>query len=235
MYESDSVLEEVKKLSRQALIISTAANGSDVSLWDRARRLVCNVECIIRLPELSKSNLQIDRFCLIVAAYFSDAGLANHHKEEKHAKNSVFGNNGDNLVHSCTEIVRDKLSGLIKGDKIEKINSIIAEAHGNFAQRPEAMMLSDARNLDDMGAIGLFQEFRRYTITGKSVSDALQIWKRKIDYRYWQARLKESFCFESVRNLAKQRLAAAEHFMNQLNIETRALDLEELSAETALA
>jgi len=94
------------------------------------------------------------------------------------------------------------------------------------------MILSDARNLDDMGAMGIFNEFRRYIIGGKSICDALQSWKMKIDYRYWQARLKKSFRFESVRKLAEQRLSAAEHFMNQLEVETEAQDLNELIAES---
>ncbi len=234
MYETDSILDSVTELSKQVLTIPRADGKCDLTLWDRARRLVCNVEYIIRLPELSKFNMQIDRFCLISATYFSDSGLAHHFKFKNHAESPGFGNNGDDLVHSCSEIVLDKLSGLIKDERIEKINSIISEAHGNFAQKPESMILSDARNLDDMGATGLFQEFRRYTVTGKSISDALGIWKRKIDYRYWQARLKESFRFASVRKLAEQRLRVAEHFMNQLNIETEGMDLKEVSSDPAL-
>ena len=92
------------------------------------------------------------------------------------------------------------------------------------------MILSDAQNLDDMGATGIFNEFKRHVAQGKGVTDALQSWKKKIDYRYWQARLKESFRFESVRKLAQQRLSATEYFMNQLKIEHSAKDLEELSA-----
>ena len=97
----------------------------------------------------------------------------------------------------------------------------------------EAMILSDASNLDDMGAIGIFSEFKRYIIGGKGVSNVLHTWKRKIDYKYWQARLKESFRFESVRKIAEQRLSTAEYFMNQLKVENTASDLEESSIDSA--
>jgi hypothetical protein len=80
--------------------------------------------------------------------------------------------------------------------------------------------------------VGIFNEFRRYVVHGKGASDALQSWKRKIDYRYWDARLKESFRFESVRKLAAQRFTAAEYFMNQLAVENAARDLEELVIES---
>jgi hypothetical protein len=234
MYEADSSLETIKKLAKETLTISIGVNNSDSTLWDRAQRLVCNVEYIVRLPEVAKSGMQIDRFCLTSATYFSDAGLARNLESKKHVGTFYgSGSNGDDLLHDCTEIVSEKLTGIIKRDKIEKINSIIVEAGSNFAKKPEAMILSDARNLDDMGAAGLFHEFRRYTFVGKGVFDALQLWKRKVDYRYWQARLKESFRFESVRKLAEKRLSTAEYFMNQLNIETEASDLEELSTDSS--
>jgi hypothetical protein len=67
---------------------------------------------------------------------------------------------------------------------------------------------------------------------GKGASVALDSWKRKIDYRYWDARLKESFRFDSVRKLAIQRFSSAEYFMNQLSAENSARDLEELIIES---
>ena len=96
----------------------------------------------------------------------------------------------------------------------------------------EAKILSDARNLDDMGAVGIFSEFRRFVCNGKGVADVLESWKRKVDYRYWQARLKESFRFETVRKLAVQRFAATEYFMTQLKMENNAQDLEDLLLES---
>src|SRR4030043_184233 len=82
-------------------------------------------------------------------------------------------------------------SHIIAGPKIEKIGKIIVESANRFTEMIEAMVLGDARNLEDMGAVGLFHEFRKYVIHGKGVADVLDSWRRKIDYRFWQARLKE--------------------------------------------
>ena len=87
------------------------------------------------------------------------------------------------------------------------------------------MVLSDARNLDDMGMVGIFNEMRRYVVHGRGVSEALASWKRKLDYDYWKARLRESFRFDSVRQIAQQRLQGAEQYMKQLELENRAGDL----------
>jgi len=228
-----SELDIVKDLAREALVIPAPRGDADNSLWDRAQRLARNAEYICRLPELAKTGVQIDRFCLIAATYFSDAGLVRHPEtKERGARSALSGANGDELLYFSTQVVEEKLAGAVERARIEKINRIITESGSHLTRMTEAMILSDARNLDDMGAAGIFNEFRRYVIGGKGACDAVRGWERKIDYRYWQARLKESFWFEQVRRLAEKRLSAVEHFMNQLKVETEAQDLEELALES---
>ncbi len=225
-----SEFDIVRKIAEQTLVISTPSGGIDRTLWDRSRRLIRNIEHICQLPELNNTVTGIDRFCLGAAAYFSDAGLARHLRSEKVSAKAVNCNvNGDNLLELCAKVVEEVLGEHINGEKIEKINRIIAESSNYLTRMTEAMILSDARNLDDMGVVGLLGEFGRYALSGKGVGDMLGSWKKKIDYGYWEARLKESFRFEQVRKVAEQRLAIAEHFINQLKVEIEAQDLEELS------
>jgi hypothetical protein len=228
-----SELDIIREIAQQVLVVPTLKGTKDNSLWDRTQRLVRNVEHICRLPEVAKLEPQIDRFCLIAAAYFSDAGFAHYADAEDTGRRFVLADvSADDLSDFSTQVVTDRLSGSLAGPKIDKINKIITESADRFAKLPEAIILSDARNLDDMGAVGIFNEFRRYVVHGKGASEALESWKRKIDYRYWDARLKESFRFESVRKLAAQRFAAAEYFMNQLAVENAARDLEEMVIES---
>jgi hypothetical protein len=228
-----SELDIIREIAQQVLVVPTLKGTKDNSLWDRTQRLVRNVEHICRLPEVAQADTQIDRSCLIAAAYFSDAGFARYADAEDTASRLVLADvSAEDLADFSTQIVNDRLAGSLAGPKIDKINKIITESCDRFSKMFEAMILSDARNLDDMGAVGIFNEFRRYVIHGKGASDALQSWKRKIDYRYWDARLKESFRFESVRKLASQRFSAAEYFMNQLAVENAARDLEEMVIES---
>ena len=132
------------------------------------------------------------------------------------------------MLDLSTGIVEEVLGTHIDSARISKINRIITESARHSNKIPEAMILSDSRNLDDMGAIGIFNEFRRFVCTGKSICDVLQIWQRKIDYGYWQARLGEGFRFKTVHKIAEQRLRAAEYFMSRLKVETEAHDIEEL-------
>jgi len=219
-----SELDIVRDLAKQVLIIPIINGFYDSSLWDRAQRLVRNVERICELPELGKTGSQIDRFSLMTATYFNDAGLACNLKAGYSP--DKFENNGDGLLDDCRKIVEEKLSRFVGQAKIDTINKIIAGSYSRSAIMTEAIILSDARNLDDMGTTGVFSELKRYVAGGKGVSDAINIWKRKVDYGYWQARLKESFRIESVRRLAEKRLLAVETFMNQLQLENAAADFE---------
>jgi hypothetical protein len=228
-----SELDTIRDLARQTLIVPTVASEPDSFLWYRAERLVRNVEHICGLPELLKAGLQTDRFCLMSATYFSDAGLACHLESNNRTADLTLSN-GNGLLEVSAELATKKLAGIIEKIKIEKISSIITESGSHLTQRTEAMILSDARNLDDMGAVGIFNEYRRFVIGGKGICGVLQSWRKKTDYGYWQARLKEGFKFEQVRKLAERRLATAEYFINQLKAETQAQDVEELSVDSVL-
>ncbi|TSA45079.1 hypothetical protein D4R52_03100 [bacterium] len=225
-----SEIDVVKELARETLVIPTQAAYLDNFLWDRAKRLVRNVEHICQVPELGMTGTTIDRFCLTAATYFSDAGIAVRLKTNQAGMLSASDNNGDGVLDFSAQIVEEKLGEHIDGLRVRNISRVITESGNHFSKMPEAMILSDARNLDDMGTVGIFSEFRRYVVGGKSVSDLLPAWEKKIDYRYWQARLEKSFRFESVRKLAEQRLNTAEYFMNQLKIENNANDIAELLA-----
>ena len=225
-----SEIDIVKELARETLVIPTQAAYPDNFLWDRAQRLVRNVEHICQVPELGRAGTTIDRFCLTAATYFCDAGIAVRLKTNQTGTLSASDNNGDGTLDFSAQIVEEKLGEHIDGLRVRNISRIVTESGSHFSKMPEAMILSDARNLDDMGTVGIFSEFRRYIVGGKSVSDFLPAWEKKIDYQYWQARLKKSFQFESVRKLAEQRLNTAEYFMNQLKIENNANDIAELLA-----
>ena len=230
-----SDLKLISSIAKQSLTIFTSAAEPDTCLWDRTERLVRNVKLICQMPEISKSGVQIDHLCLTVAAYFNYAGLACHLRtENKTARMAIskISGNGELLVEYSAEVAAEKLDGLISEEQIANVSRIIIESCDHFTKKIEAMILSDARNLDDMGAAGIFNQLRKHMAGGRGVSDVLASWQRKVDYQYWQARLRDGFRFNSVRILAEQRLAAAEKFMNQLAVEHSADDLQELSSSS---
>ncbi|MHC4131527.1 MAG: HD domain-containing protein [Planctomycetota bacterium] len=222
-------LETIKELAKGVLVTSRDSMGLGRYLWDRTQRLGRNVEHICDLSESAQTSFEVDRFCLLSATYFSETGFAGL-LGKKNAPTSYpfFKSSSDGILEFCRETVNSKLSLILSKGQIIKIKKIISESWNRTTRMTEAMILSDARNLEDMGAVGIFHELRRFMSQGKNITEVLLHWRKQIDYRYWQARLKDSFRFESVRNLAEQRLVRAEQFMNQLQVETEAKDLKEL-------
>lgn len=228
-----SEIDVIKNIAEQSLTVPSLSGQADCSLWDRAQRIARNVEHVCRFPELVEGNLPVDRFCLKAAAYFSDAGFARYaNTKDTNASVVLADLSVADLCQFSTQVVKDKLAGEITDAKIKKINKIIVEASTKKAKSTEARILSDARGLEDVGAVGVFNEFRKIIVHGCGVSDVLSSWKRKIDYRYWDIRLNESFNFESSAKIAKQRFAVAEKFMAQLAAEHTGRDLEEIVIES---
>jgi len=221
-----SELDTIRKVAQQALGVSDQGGTTDNYLWDRAQRIVRNVEQICRLPELAVNDLQIDRFCLLSAAYFADGRLGACEPGSTDANAADFRDLG-------TQLVNEKLAGIVTDARISKINKIIIESDNRLTKMTEAVILSDGRSLEDLGLVGIFNEIRRCVIQGKGLCRILKSWKQKIDYRYWDARLKEGFRLDSVRKIAAQRFSSAEYFMNRLAIENSGGDLEEVISETA--
>ena len=225
----------IKQIAEQALLIKTSAGGNDSFLLDRAERLIRNVNLICHLPELANAGFQVDKTSLLAAAYFYDAALAKWISTKRNGQHFFYSDRKiDGMSDLSRTILEEKLAGVLDKSKINKISEIIAETNEHFTKMTEAMILSDARNLDDMGAAGLINDLRRSITEGKTISDILGGWQRKIDYNYWQARLRESFRFESVRKIAEKRFTAANYFMNELRIENVGKDIEKSIVKNAL-
>ena len=226
-------LNIIKEIAQQALAIIAIKGTADRYLIDRADRLLRYCGHISQLNDVQ--CFQVDRQCLNIAALFRDSGFARYANEQDRSARIVLADLTDeDLRDFSAQVVQEKLTPLLNPRQMERTCSIILESGNRDTTLIEAMILSDARNLDDVGAVGIFTEFRRYAIHGRGVSEIQASWNRKIEYDYWSARLRESFRFEAVRKLAEQRLKTAEQFMARLDVENRAADLEDMLLEQKL-
>lgn len=223
-------MEALKTVSKKILTVPAVSGENDKYLWDRACRFAANIENISKLDEIRSKNFAVDNFCLMASSYFCESGFVMYCREIS-KKMVVADVSPADLVDHTIKIVKTELGGILPGGKIDKINRIISESGNRFTEMPEAMILSDAKNLDDMGAVGIFNEFRRCAIHGKAVGEMVDGWKRKIDYGYWDARVKEGFHFEAVKVLAQRRFEMASEFMAQLCTENSGRDIGELILE----
>lgn len=221
--------EAIRQLAQRTFNAPESSDKRDHWLWDRTVRIVQNVGQICRLPELAGQAVSIERSCLIAATYFCLSGLTRPTNAEKHpSPSSRLDSNDTNMCELSAKIAAEALPSVFSQARVHKVCQIITESCNRFTDMTEAMILLDGRNLEDIGAIGLLHELRQYIINGKAISEILDSWKCKTEYGYWQARLKEGFRYEAVREMARQRFLAMEHFMEQLAAENSQNQLPEI-------
>jgi hypothetical protein len=110
-----------------------------------------------------------------------------------------------------------------------------AEGHGQEAQIPatqilrqlprrdaalsEARLLADAVNLDDFGVVGLFLQAMHLARQHAGIAQLIEGYDKRREYGYWEARLKDGFHFDAVREMARKRMASAQRAVELLKAE----------------
>jgi len=216
---------EMREIARSVLSSAVFGGRGDNWFWDRTERVANNIKMICDLPELADANLPVDRFCLSGAGYFFETGLVQYAISRGVYYEEQVEQDVSEIRKMSTWVVSERLAGVIDDKKVEKINRIIIESAEKPTKLNEAKILSDAANLEDVGSVGICNLVRKFSLQKKSVSELVKSWKKKADYGYWQARLKESFYFESVRSMANERFAAMGAFMENLEKEIELMHL----------
>jgi hypothetical protein len=225
-------IDVIRNIAREVLIIKCPKGFLIEFLWDRTLRIARNIDFICKMPDITKLGFQIDRPAITIAAYFSDIGLARHLEQTQTFVIPTSMLHNQNIIDDSVEFVETRLHGMLEPLLIAKSKKIITESFKQNNITPDAMILSDARNLDDFGAIGIFNELQKYHTEGRGVTAAIEIWQKKIDYRYWLSRLDKDFRFNSVRKLAEKRLINAEYIMQKIKKENDCKDLEDFIQDT---
>jgi hypothetical protein len=131
----------------------------------------------------------------------------------RQAKNLPAGKLGKSNLRDRAEQAAEMVVGLLGTNAEESLLDRATQLLHELPQRnpmlDEARLLADAVNLDDFGVIGVLQQLIQLSRGGGGVSQVLEGMEKREQYGYWEARLKDSFHFEPVRQMAKARLAHA--------------------------
>jgi hypothetical protein len=83
----------------------------------------------------------------------------------------------------------------------------------------DARLLADIVNLDDFGVVGLMQTMSLLAHQGDGVDALLDGAAKRDQYGYWDARLRDGFHFDAIRDVARARLSEARSVIEQLRAE----------------
>jgi hypothetical protein len=172
-------------------------------LLDDAKRLWGRVQALMDMNLLPASS---DTDPLQLACYAMQLPL-------REAKNLPAGKLGKSNVRDRAEQAAEMIVTMLGGKVDESLLDRTAQLLHELPQRnpilDEARLLSDAVNLDDFGIGGVLQQLIQLCRSGGGVTQVMDGLEKREQYGYWDARLKDSFHFEPVRQLARARLTHA--------------------------
>jgi hypothetical protein len=109
----------------------------------------------------------------------------------------------------AAEMMLTTLADEVPEELLDRTARILHELPQRTPVLDEAKLLADAVNLEDFGVSGLVMAAIQTARAGGGAGDVASGSEKREQYGYWQARLKDGFHFQPVRQIAERRL---EHY-----------------------
>ena len=194
---------KLRKRLERALSVVDDHGTAGPRLVDDAHRLWQRVQRFIRLNLIPSEN---DTDALELACFALQLPFRQN-------KVPTVGKLGRTNLKERTEQAAEMLLGLL-GDEVDeslldRATRLLHEVPHRSPMLDEAKVLADAVNLDDFGVTGLILQAVQLSRQGDGLTQVAEGTEKRDQYGYWDARLKDGFHFEPVRQMAIRRLANA--------------------------
>lgn len=211
---------EMKLRLERALSVVDDHGTRGTRLLDDARRLCGRIRTFIKKslipPETDSTPLELACHALQLPL--------------KVIRTAPTGKLGRTNLRERTEQAAEMLVGLLSdlGQEaiVDQTTQILIDVHQRKPATETARLLADVLNLEDFGVSGLINTAILLARQGQGVLQVADGCEKREQYGYWEARLKDGFHFDPIRQIARKRLENAR--------KTAALFLAELKEDGAL-
>jgi hypothetical protein len=194
---------KVKQLLEKALTRFEDQESRGPRLVDDARRLMGRVQ---RFLEMKLIADEVDPTALELACYGLQLPL-------RQTKSLPAGKLGRTNIRDRAEQAAEMLVGLTERSLdeglLDRATKLLLELPHRSPALDEARLLADAVNLEDFGVVGVLLQTIQLCRAGGGVAQVVDGLEKREQYGYWDARLKEGFHFDAVRQIARERLEHA--------------------------
>lgn len=174
-----------------------------VRLNDDARRLWKRTQRFIKLDLLGPDS-QLDALELACSA------LQLPMRQSKSLPTGKLGRtNLKDRTEQAAELLVTLLGEEIDESLLDRTTRVLHESPHRSPVLDESKLLADVLNLDDFGASGLLIQSIQQARVGEGILQVAEGSEKRDQYGYWEARLKDGFHFEPVRQMARRRLENA--------------------------
>lgn len=207
--------DQLWERARADLLVRTPGASPDTLLWEHACRVERLSRLIVDMPEVPAES--IDAAALELAALYHDAGWkVQIEAGDVHPRDLLLRPTSDIQRELAADWILTQLGGVVAENTLQVAARIIRQCNDRQSRLPEAQVLADAENLDEIGPQTIAIMVRKQIAEGRTLADLVAAWERQEEYHYWQARIKECFRFASVRPLAEHRWQVLRRFMKDL-------------------
>jgi len=189
------------------------AGGGDIRLVDDGRRLWRRVQRFIAMnlvgPEVNLEALELACHALQLPLRYGKlppAGRMGQMSLKDRAEQSA-------------ELMINMLAERAEPQVLDHAAQILRQLPRRDAALSEARLLADAVNLDDFGVVGLFLQAMHLARQHAGIAQLIEGYDKRREYGYWEARLKDGFHFDAVREMARKRMASAQRAVELLKAE----------------
>lgn len=200
----------------QALAVVDDHGTAGPRLVDDAVRLWRRVERLVAMNLVPAEGLDLE--ALELACYALQLPL-------RRARTLPTGKPQRTTLRERAEESAELLLGVAAADAeellLDRATRLLHEMPHRSPMLDEARLLADAVNLDDFGAIGVLLQLIQLARQGDGVIQFAEGCEARELYGYWDARLKDGFHFEAVRQIAIRRLESTRAVCALLSQELR--------------
>lgn len=207
--------DRLEKQAKADLIVRVPGAPDDSVVWEHSVRVSRLAAAIARSPELAHES--IDPAALAGAAFYQDSGWVLQVRQGQIAARDLLLRPTSDLQRElAADWMAQRLNGILSPGSLQTAIRAVRQCNDRRTDLPEARILADAENLDDIGPQTICLLIRRLIADGRTLIDLVAAWERQQEYHYWQARIKECFHFPSSRSIADGRYEAMQQFMECL-------------------
>ncbi len=209
------------------LWVEPAGAVPDPVVWEHSSRVARLADVIVSLPEVTADV--VDRVALAAAALYHDAGWVLQLQAGELTPQELLLRPTSDILHElAADWIASRLKGIIPPASLQLAARAIRACSNRRTDLIEAQILTEANNLDEIGPQTISLMLRKQWAEGKTLDDLVTAWQRQQEYHYWQARIRDSFRFPSVRALAERRWQGLRQFMANLQAAIRLEDVAEI-------
>jgi hypothetical protein len=220
------------KRARCDLVLADEAGNRDVFLWEHCQRVARNATRIVEF--IGAAARRVDHAALEAAALYHEAGWACQFREGIITRADVFARPPTEQRRELAAVQMTRsLAGCLTPRSLETAAAAVRQFHEREVRGPEAQILADAENLDEIGVLSFWNAMRRATFEGKGIETVFLTWRRQREFRFWEARISKFVHFEPVRQIARQRLGQLDDFIALLHRHHAGEDLLDLDRARA--